>query len=108
VRPAPPPGKWPRSLALEKGREVYKLVRKFNPKAKEGFTRLDKALKSVRIYDREQVQALDNYDREQMGDDAWAEHSCATWGEFHANGFREVFYSAGNLNKKLAAAGVTM
>ena len=91
---------------LEKGREVYKLVRKFNPKAKEGFTPLQKALKSIRIYDKEQVSIIDNNDRQQMGDDAWAEHSCATWREFHANGYHELYFTAGCLNRQLVEIGI--
>lgn len=91
---------------LEKGREVYKFVKKFNPKAKDGFTRLDKALKSVRIYDIEQVHAIDGYNRKQMGDDAWAEHSCATWEDFHSTGYHELYYFAGELNRKKAKIGI--
>jgi hypothetical protein len=91
---------------LERGREVYKLVRKFNPKAKEGFTPLQRALKSIRIYDKDQVNIIDNHDRKQMGDDAWAEHSCATWEDFHSNGFHEFYYTAGCLNRRLVEVGI--
>lgn len=93
---------------LEKGREAYKLVRKFNPLAQVGFTPLNRAMKSFKFTDEEHVRACDDYTRKTLGEELWAEEPSLAWEEFHYNGYHEFFYTAGNLNKELAKRGITV
>lgn len=88
-------------LSLEKGRELYKFVKKFNPKAKQGFTPLQRELKSLRLTTEEQVRAYDNNRRETLGEDLWAEDSY-TWPEFYELGYMDVYYRAGERAKTLS------
>lgn len=88
-------------LTLDKGRELYKFVKRFNPNAKQGFTPLQRELKSLRLTTENQVRAYDNNRRETLGEEAWAEDS-STWPEFYEQGYMDVYYRAGERAKTLS------
>lgn len=87
-------------LSLEKGRELYKFVKKCVPNVKQGFTPLQRELKTLRLTTKEQVQAYDNNRRETIGEELWAEDS-STWPEFYELGYMDVYYRAGERAKTL-------
>lgn len=77
-----------KEYSIEEGRELFAFIKKFNPKARNGFSKL---VKMRRLTTEAQVIAYDNGCREWYGEDNWPEHSLATWEEFHDCGELVVY-----------------
>lgn len=75
-------------INIEEGREIFKNIKRFNPLARKGFTKLGKLRK---LTTEAQVIEYDNGCREWYGEDNWPEFSLATWEQFQGQGYLVVY-----------------